>query len=232
MRLLNINEVAKAKELIKSATTDEFWDEINYQKLELVRTSFRKLIQYIPENEIVIYRTDFEDEILGVEEVDGAEGYSKSDKYKLKVEKYIRENSHHITIQKLRKNIKLTSAELELLEKLIFIDSNLGTKQEFIKNYGEQPLGKFIRSILGLEEEAIQQSFSIFIDAGNLRAEQIQFIRTIVSHFKINGILELRQLAQPPFTDINDKGIFGLFEDEDQDKIIRIVEDVNRNAVG
>jgi len=39
-------------------------------------------------------------------------------------------------------------------------------------------------------------------------------------------------LAKPPFTDVNDNGIFGLFDDEEQDKIIRIVEDVNRNAVG
>ncbi len=232
-RLLNINEVAKSKELIRSATTDEFWEEVNHQKLELVRTSFRNLIQYIPENEVVVYRTDYEDEILGIDEVDDfAVGYTKSDNYKLKVEKYIRENSLHITIQKLRKNIKLTSAELAELEKLVFIDSKLGTKEDFVKNYGEQPLGKFIRSILGLEEEAVQKAFSEFIDTGNLRVEQIQFIRTIVSHFKINGVLELQQLAHPPFTEINDKGIFGLFEDEDQDKIIRIVEDVNKNAVG
>jgi len=39
-------------------------------------------------------------------------------------------------------------------------------------------------------------------------------------------------LAQPPFTEINDNGIFGLFDDEDQDRIIRIVEDANDNAVG
>jgi type I restriction enzyme R subunit len=231
-RLLNIKEVAKAKELILAVTKEEFWNEIDYKKLELVRTSFRKLIQFIPENEIIIYQTDFEDEILGVEEVEGAEGYSKSDNYKLKVEKYVRENRNHIVIQKLRNNIKLTSAELLALEKLLFEDSKLGSKQEFIKTYGEQPLGKFIRSILGLEEEAVQQAFSEFIDSGNLKAEQIQFVRTIITHFKINGILELQHLAKPPFTDVNDNGIFGLFDDEEQDKIIRIVEDVNRNAVG
>ncbi len=232
-RLLNINEVAKSKELIRSATTDEFWEEVNHQKLELVRISFRNLIQYIQDNEVVVYRTDYEDKILEIDEVDDfAVGYTKSDNYKLKVEKYIRENSFHITIQKLRKNIKLTSAELSELEKLVFIDSQLGTKEDYVKNYGEQPLGKFIRLILGLEEEAVQKAFSEFIDTGNLRVEQIQFIRTIVSHFKINGVLELQQLAHPPFTEINDKGIFGLFEDEDQDKIIRIVEDVNRNAAG
>ncbi len=82
-----------------------------------------------------------------------------------------------------------------------------------------------------MDEEATQQAFSEFIDYGNLRADQIQFIRSIVTHFKNNGILELSQLAQPPFTDVNDQGIFGLFEDDDQDKIIRIINEVNKNAV-
>jgi len=231
-RLLNIREVANAKELIKAATSDEFWIKTDYKKLELVRTSFRKLIQFIPEKEMVIFQTDFEDKILAAKDVEGADGYSKSDNYKLKVEKFIRENKNHIVIQKLRNNFKLTSAELYALEKLLFEESHLGTRQEFIKIYGEQPLGKFIRSILGLEEEAVQKAFSEFIDSGNLSAGQIQFVRTIFTHFKINGILELQQLAKPPFTDVNDNGIFGLFDDEEQDKIIRIVEDVNRNAVG
>lgn len=83
-----------------------------------------------------------------------------------------------------------------------------------------------------MDEEATQTAFSEFIDFGNLRTDQIQFIRNIVTHFKNNGILELSQLDQPPFTDINDHGIFGLFEDEDQDRIIRIVEQINNNAVG
>ncbi|BBE16105.1 hypothetical protein AQPE_0242 [Aquipluma nitroreducens] len=57
-------------------------------------------------------------------------------------------------------------------------------------------------------------------------------IQNIVTHFKNNGILERSRLAQPPFADINDHGIFSLFEDEDQNRIIRIVEQVNNNAIG
>lgn len=232
-RLLNIHEVAKVQNVVRSTMTDEFWLERTHSKLETVRESFRQLIKYIPATETVIYQTDFEDELIGINTITDVEGgYRKSDNYKLKVERYIRENIYHITIQKLRKNIKLTSAELQELERLVFIDSHLGTKDDFVKHYGEQPLGKFIRSILGMDEEATQTAFSEFIDLGNLRADQIQFIRNIVTHFKNNGILELSQLAQPPFTDINDHGIFGLFEDEDQDRIIRIVEQVNNNAVG
>jgi hypothetical protein len=42
--------------------------------------------------------------------------------------------------------------------------------------------------------------------------------------------MELEQLAKPPFTDVNGQGIFGIFNDEDQDKIIRIIEEVNGNV--
>jgi type I restriction enzyme R subunit len=230
--LLNINDVKKEEATIRAVTQDEFWKNKSHAKLEIVRNSFRHLMNYIPENETIIYQTDFEDEIFGVEDIDAGSGYSKSENYKLKVERYIRDNIYHTTIQKLRKNIKLTSAELDELERLIFVDSQIGSKDVFLKNYGEQPLGKFIRSIIGMDEEATQKAFSELIDTGNLKALQIEFIRTIINHFKNNGILELPQLAQPPFTDINDQGIFGLFDDEDQDRIIQIVEQVNNNAVG
>jgi type I restriction enzyme R subunit len=195
-RILNIHEVARVQNIIRSATTDVFWVEKTHAKLETVRESYRHLIKYIPENETVIYQTDFEDELLGINVVEDVEGgYRKSDNYKLKVERYIRENSYHITIQKLRKNIKLTSAELHELERLVFVDSQIGTKEDFIQNYGEQPLGRFIRTILGMDEEATKEAFSEFIDHGNLRSDQIQFVRSIVTHFKNNGILELSQLA-------------------------------------
>lgn len=230
-RLLNIKQVAKEKELILAASKDDFWDTVDYRKLERVRLGFRDLVQFIPDGEVVIYKTDFEDIILGVEDFDGISGgYTKSENYKHRVEKYIRENSFHLTIQKIRRNIKLNSTELQELEKLIFIDSKIGTRDDFVKHYGDKPLGQFIRSILGLEEEAVQKAFSDFIDSGSLRADQIQFIRTIVNHFKINGILELSQLADPQFKELNDQGLFGLFNDEDQDRIIRIVEEVNNNA--
>ncbi|MCF8363710.1 MAG: DEAD/DEAH box helicase family protein [Prolixibacteraceae bacterium] len=233
-RLLNIHEVAKEEKLIKAAVNDEYWHEKSYKKLESVRKAFRHLIRYIPDNETVIYQTDFEDSFEGVTDIDmGTAGYTKSENYKQKVEKYLHENSYHLTIQKLRKNIKLTSEELKELEKMLFDNDNVGTKDDYNNHYGEQPLGKFIRSVLGMEEEGVQKAFSEFIDRENLRADQIQFIKAIINHFRNHGIFELNQLTQPPFTDLHDQGLFGVFENEnDQDRIIRIVKEVNENAVG
>jgi type I restriction enzyme R subunit len=38
-------------------------------------------------------------------------------------------------------------------------------------------------------------------------------------------------LFEPPFTDINDNGLNGVFEDDSAYKIINIVEHVNENAM-
>jgi type I restriction enzyme R subunit len=231
-RLLNISEVARAKSLIQAVRTEEFWKDKNHSKLEQIRFAFRDLIKFISKSELIIYQTNFVDEVIKVTDVnEAAGGYHRSDLYIQKVETYIRNNQNHFAIQKLRNNIPLNTNDLNELERMLFIDSQICTKEDFVKHYGTKPLGVFIRSLLGMDAEATSKAFSEFLDQGNLNSAQIQFIRTIIVHFKNNGILELPHLSEPPFTEINDQGLFGLFADEDQDRIIRIIENVNSNAV-
>jgi type I restriction enzyme R subunit len=231
-RLFNINDVNREKAIIQAARTVDFWKEKTHVKLEKVRVSFRDLMKYLPKTIPIIYTTNFTDEVVEVNTLNNPlDGYTKSDNYKQKVEAYIRNNQNHFAIQKLRNNIRLNSADLEELERMLFIDSRIGTKADYVNFYGQKPLGIFIRNILGMDAEATSLAFSEFLDQGNLNTQQIQFIRTIINHFKTNGILELPSLSEPPFTEISDQGIFDLFADEQQDRIIRIIEGVNENAV-
>jgi type I restriction enzyme, R subunit len=55
--LLNINEVKREEATIRAATHDEFWENKSHAKLEKVRKSFRHLMNYIPDNETIIYQT-------------------------------------------------------------------------------------------------------------------------------------------------------------------------------
>lgn len=231
MRLLNINDVARQRPMIEAMQNDDFWSEKSHDKLEAVRKSLRELLKYLPKDEALIFKTDFADEIIEVKEVnDAPAGYTKSESYKLKVETYIRENENHLTIQKLKKNSPLTSEELDELERLIFIDSHIGTKEDFIRFYGEKPLGVFIRGIIGMDEEAIQKAFSEFMDSGNLRADQLQFVKMIIQHFNGFGFLELHELANS-FKNVDDNGLFELFEDDEQDHILRVIKKINENAM-
>lgn len=46
----------------------------------------------------------------------------------------------------------------------------------------------------------------------------------------VNRVIDERMLAEAPFTEVNDQGVFGVFEEGDLDRIISIVERVNGNA--
>jgi type I restriction enzyme R subunit len=155
---------------------------------------------------------------------------SQSLPYRKRVESYIRDNRNHITISKICNNIPITAAELAALEVILFDGDERGTKEAFVQELGNEPLGKFIRSILGLDVEAAQKAFSEFINSGELSANQITFIQNIISYLTKNGTIDPSMLFDtPPFSNYN--GVTGVFDDADTAKIISIVNSINDNAV-
>jgi type I restriction enzyme R subunit len=58
------------------------------------------------------------------------------------------------------------------------------------------------------------------------------FIQNIISYLTKNGTIDPSMLFESPFTDINDQGLMGVFDDGASHKIISIVERINNNAVG
>jgi type I restriction enzyme R subunit len=151
--------------------------------------------------------------------------------YKDRVESYIRKNKNHLTIHKLSTNLPITKAELYELEKILFSEGVAGTKEEFVQQYGERPLGAFIRSITGLEQATLNEAFADFLQVGNLRADQMTFIKTIITYLSKNGTIDKSMLYESPFTDLNDQGLSGVFDnDADVIKVVRIIDMINNNA--
>ena len=140
---------------------------------------------------------------------------------------------HKLThgFHKLTHNVPITTAELNQLEEILFDSNTCGTREEYKTTYGDQPLGEFVRSILGLDLEAANKIFAEFLNAGNLRADQMTFIQNIIKFLTKNGKIEKRMLFEPPFTEQHQDGIIGIFDDAAATKIIKLVDAVNRNAV-
>ena len=230
----NIPQVALHLPLIKEAQTDHYWETINIKKLDELRLALRDLIKYLETVKQTPVYTNFEDELdyegIAVREIVST-SYVSLQSYKDRVESYIRKNKSHLTIDKLANNISITKSELNTLEKMLFTESVAGTKEDFITQYGERPLGAFIRSITGLEPTALNNAFSEFLQVGNLRADQMTFVKTIISYLTKNGTIDKAMLYEPPFTDLNDQGISGVFElDADVIKMVKIIDMINGNA--
>lgn len=90
--------------------------------------------------------------------------------------------------------------------------SEIGTKREYRQEYGEKPLGEFVREIVGLDMNAAKEVFSEYLNETNLDNRQIYFVNQIVEYVVRNGMLkDLSVLQESPFTD---KGsIVEIFQD-------------------
>jgi type I restriction enzyme, R subunit len=227
----SIPAVAQKMETLKAVQQKIFWEGATIPGIERIRLELRDIIKFLDAEHSPIYFTMFEDEFSGiVQEHQLVYGFNDLDAYKRKVEQYVKEQSNNITIHKLRNNIPITKAELESLDKMLFEQGTMGTKAEFTKAYGDQPLGKFIRSIVGLEVQAAKLAFAEILNNQTLNAQQIKFIDTIINFLTVKGIIEPAMLFEAPFTDINSNGVAGLFDNSVATKIISLIETINYNA--
>ena len=219
--------------VIQEVQTKPYWAAIDLFKVEKLRTDLRDLIKFIDKEDGRIVYSDFSDELVSNNTCEYVivHGGNDLEAYKKRVTQFIQEQQNNITIYKLRMNIPITDSELNGLEKMLFEQSDMGDKALFEKAYGNQPFGKFIRSIVGLDVTAAKEAFSKFINAPAMNAQQIRFIDTIIQYLSVNGTIEAGALFAAPFTDISSNGLIDVFNKDQSAEIITLVEKVNENAL-
>jgi type I restriction enzyme R subunit len=114
---------------------------------------------------------------------------------------------------------------------MLFDQGPAETRDKFMQVYGEQPLGMFIRSIVGLELEAARKAFAGFINNPALNAQQIRFVDTIIQSLASNGIVEAAALFEPPFTEIANNGLLGVFNKKQAEELVSILNGIQKSSV-
>ncbi|MBV7441012.1 DEAD/DEAH box helicase family protein [Weeksellaceae bacterium TAE3-ERU29] len=218
--------------LLKNISQADYWSEIQPLMVEKIRTEIRDLVKFLENESMEIVETHIEDEIWGVKESPAIYENNSFDKeaYKAKIARYIIENKRNITIDKLRKNIKITEAELKSLEKMLLEQGEVGSEKRFKEVFEEVSLGKFIRSIVGLDIKSAKQAFSSLIDDAQLNSQQIIFLNMIIEHYVQNGYLVPNELIEPPFSNVDSMGIIHLFGEDKAKTIFSIIKDINGNS--
>lgn len=227
--LYNIPQVKEQKYIIEKVQTDEFWENVTVFELEAVREALRDLIKFIQKNRQKVYYTNFTDEILEVKEGTSIYNANNLKDYKKKVEFYLKEHDSMIAIYKLRNNKKLTETDLKELENVLW--NELGTRTDYEKEFGDTPIGRLVRKIVGLDREAVNETFSEFLSEEKLNVNQIRFVKLIIDYVVKNGMIEDKAvLMQEPFRSVG--SITSLFKD-DMDvakKIMDIVDEIKKNS--
>jgi len=226
----NIPDVALQVPLLKQLQSESFWETINVNRVDEVRVALRDLMKYLDKEQQINVITHFEDEIGEGVDIENAMPISLKT-YKERVESYIREHKDHLVIHKLNTNKPITAFELNSLESILFHDESIGSRDDYLENYGDKPLGTFVREIVGLDANVAQEAFAAFIQSGHLNANQITFINNIISYLTKNGIIDKKMLCEAPFTNLHDQGLFGVFADDEVMQVIKLIDDVNNNAM-
>ena len=224
----NIPEIMMQAELIDKILHTDYLDNAGVGEFEHIRESLRDLMKYIPTGKI-IYDTDFDDEVLSIEWKESELENDDLKNYKAKAEFYVRQHQDNAVIAKLKGNVPLTGADVKVLEEILW--SEVGTRQEYQAEYGEKPLGEFVREIVGLDMNAAKAAFSEYLDETHLDSRQIYFVNQIVEYIVHNGMMkDLSVLQEPPFTDQG--SIVEVFTDLTVWMgIRRVIEQVNANAL-
>lgn len=227
--IANIPEIQMKSELIRKILHTGYVEDAGINEFEYIREELRDLMKYIPQTARTKYVTDFTDFILKQEWNDSELDNDELANYKAKAEFYIRQHQDHFVIAKLKTNQPLTETDIRSLEEILW--NEIGTKEDYEKEYGKKPLGEFVRGIVGLDMNAAKEAFSEYLNEANLDSRQIYFVNQIVEYIVHNGLMkDLSVLQETPFTD---KGsVAEIFTDLNIWLGIRkVIEQINANAV-
>jgi type I restriction enzyme, R subunit len=229
----SIPSVKKHMVLIEAIATEEWWQDVTLSMLEQARRNLRSLIRLLETVRRKIVYTDFEDELgLSTEIVlplGGAAG--DFERFRMKARAFLKMHENHITLQKLRRNLALTTSDLNELERLL-LDSGTATSENVKRASDEaQGLGLFVRSLVGLDREAATQALNTFVSGKLLSSNQLEFINLIVQHLTERGIMESALLYEPPFTNYAPQGPDGLFTVAQIDELFVVLDGIRGTAL-
>lgn len=223
-----IPKINDNRELLMNVQSADFWDNATIFELEEVREVMRELVQFLEKENRKTYYTNFQDTFNVI--VDGTPIYGSNDlrNYKKRVNQYLKEHQNEIAIFKLRHNKPLTKEDVAFLEDVLW--NKLGTREDYENEFGDTPITKLVRQVVGLDKGAVHAAFSEFLSDEKLNATQIKFVRLIIDYVVEKGYLEKEELQQDPFRPLG--SVSELFEDNIQDikKILHIIDNINENV--
>lgn len=229
-KLGTIPQVKEKKDAIEKVMTEEFWESTNIFEIDEVREALRELLKYLEKDVQQIYYTKFNDLIVAEERNTSIYNINDLKNYKKKVEHYLQEHKDEMAIYKLRNNKKLTKEDISHLEDIMF--NELGSQSDYEKEFGDMPVSKLVRKLVGLDTNAAMEEFSEFLDSESLNSSQIHFVKLIVDYVIKNGMIDdNRVLTEDPFRTVGN--IVELFKDDIdiRSKLLVKIKEIKDNAL-
>ena len=191
----SIPAIINKSETLKTLVSTEFWESPKVDDLEKYRKEIRELIQYLPSKYPPV-DVDTPDDIIAMD-YDG-DGLIDIRTYKEKVLDYLAEHTDNPVIRKIQNLIPIDASDIRELERILWHE--LGTVDEYQNSTDIDNLAVFIRSIVGIEQTAINERFGEFLSGNILNSQQQEFVKAIIDYVRENGdIIAEDLLEKAPF---------------------------------
>lgn len=202
---LTIPAVNAKKDFIKECTTSEFWKVLNITKLEKVRIELRDLIKFLAKEKQGIKLSNFADYVIEKSSGSGVTLTFKN--YKQKILDYLTQNNDSPIITKIKNLEPLNSDDIKELENVLC--NQLGNKDDFEREAKGLSVSVYIRQIVGMDNEVINQKLSQWFSQYNFNSQQQDFIKEIVNFVRQNGDINFENLSvSNPFMNMDYTEIF------------------------
>lgn len=223
-----IPQVLERRDIINEVQQESFWAMATLLDIEEVRQQLRDLMQYL-KKEMRAKVINVTDSILLEKEGERFAEDTTMEGYYQRAERYVKANESNPAIKKLKNNESLSDADWDGLEKIFWHE--VGTEKEFEAASNGVSLGRFIRGITGLSQEAALRAFSEFLDSQLFTEQQITFVRYIVDWITRWGTLTPEDMKDDEFAGGAD--IFEIFSEnlEAFRRIRSTIETINTNAM-
>lgn len=230
---MHLNPVREKAETIKRVKSDAFWTDVSVADLEYARINLREIMhhrvkggsQSVPPKVVDITedagQVQFARRSATLKSVD-MKAYQQVIEAELK--KHFETNP---VLKKIRSGEPVSDREIDVLVSLI-LTQNPDVRRENLEEFFSEtavPLYLAIRTIIGMDPEAVRDKFASFVQKHpKLSAKQTRFLALLQNHIARYGTIEVERLYDAPFTVIDADGPDGVFENEvDLTDLIRIV---------
>lgn len=183
-----------------------FWNQPGIDKLEKCRDDIRNLLVYLPPGPNPVEINVIDNVTEGGFSGDGVLLDIRT--YKEKVIDYLDKHLENDTIRKIQNLEQIDASDLKELERILW--EELGTKEDYQSCTDIENLAVFIRSIVGVKQEVINEKFGEFLDDNILNSQQQEFVKCIIDYVRENGDIEMKDLLEKsPFDNYDISSLFG-----------------------
>jgi type I restriction enzyme R subunit len=230
---MHLNPVREKAEVIKRVKADEFWKTLTVMDAEAVRSPLREIIHHrdrkggtpLPAKVI-----DVTEDLAGVQTARRATNLRTVDMqaYQQVVEAELRRHfDTNATLQKIRSGEAVSDTDIQALVSLVLVQSPDASRDVLAEFFADTavPLEFAIRSIVGLDPDAVAARFSEFARRHpTLSAKQTRFLGLLQNHIARFGSITIDRLYEQPFTVVDADGLDGVFEKPEQiDDLLEIL---------